>query len=319
MNDREATKKINQITRSSPFYEKFSQPRYKHLKGYPDHDQITFDLARMLTSYQFYDPSFFDADFTHKSSLINVHQAYLQGFSSYWLNSQLFDAFCNTKLPKSIGHLKRVIPIGLLLFPSRLKNPDGQYLKWLLFSHRLADEAIAPINLLKSRMEVVSQLEDNLTWCTMLDNGVQYAVNRSLKLEGDRLNYETDEMYINDLIQQYGSNIDTITEKEFTDKVTELLIQVLLYLQLEPNTNLVSVSSSDRSINGQNKKQKLNPHIIGENYQTKIEKNPSKITDVKHKSPITHWRMGRYRMQPYGEKDNTQHKLIWIEPMLINS
>jgi hypothetical protein len=60
MLDRESTKFINQLTRQSPFYEKFSQPRYAHLKGYPEHDAIAFELAKMMTSYQYYDPSFFN-------------------------------------------------------------------------------------------------------------------------------------------------------------------------------------------------------------------------------------------------------------------
>jgi hypothetical protein len=209
-----------------------------------------------------------------------------------------------------------VIPVALFLFPPKLKNPDGQYLKWLLVYHRLAGEAIPPIQLLNSRAEIISPREDTLSWCTMFDDGVQYAVNRPLKLEGTHLSFDSEEIYINELIQYRGNNIDTATEKEFTDKVTDILVQTLLYLQLEPQTQLIEATPQGQKPGNKSKKGKLPPKIIGDNY--KIKRELTSDPTSKHKSLITHWRMGHYRMQPYGDRQNPQHKLIWIEPTLIN-
>ena len=67
-------------------------------------------MARLLTSYQCYDADIFEMDFTHRTSLIIVDRAYQKGFGSYWLSESLFDAFCNSQLPNTVGQLKQVIP-----------------------------------------------------------------------------------------------------------------------------------------------------------------------------------------------------------------
>ena len=310
-------KHLNQLTRNSPFYQKLSQRRYSHVKGYADYDAIIFEIARMLTSYQHFQSSFFEEDFTHRTSVSITHEAYVKGFGSYWLSSQLFDAFCNSRLPKNLHSFQRVIPLGLLLFPAKLKNPDGQYLKWVLFHHRLANEVFAPIPISNTILTFEDTTEDSLAWSTMLDNGVQYAVNRLLKIENAQLNYENYSMYIPDDVQTFGINIDTATEQEFTDKVTDLILQTLLYLQLSsPNILEINNNLSKQKIKG-NSKQKLQPYIIGENYQIKFDK--PQATTASHKSPITHWRMGHYRNQPYGTREQSKYKTIWIEPMLINN
>lgn len=150
----------------------------------------------------------------------------------------------------------------------------------------------------------------------MLDDGTQYGVARNLKIENNQLEYDTDEIHINQYIQDKGKNIDTTTEKEFTNQVTELLIQTLLYLQLKP-AQLVEVQSTNSLKKNISKKQKLTPLIIGQDYRVKSEPNYIS-SDSERKSPMTHWRRGFYRWQPYGSKTETKHKLIWIEPILVN-
>lgn len=314
--DREITKQINQITRESPYYEKFNERRYHNPKGYVEYETVMFNLARLMTSYQFYDVSFFEQDFTHKASVITLNQAYKKGFASYWLGEQLFEAFCNSHLPKTILEIKQVVPLGVLLFPPRLKNPDGQYLKWLCFYHRRSGEKILPITLPNKTLEIATLSEDCLSWFTLLDDGTQYGVNRQLKIENHQLDDETEEIQINQLIQVYGKNIDTTTEQEFTNQVTELLIQTLLYLQLKQG-QLVEAQSTNSLKKNISKKQKIAPFIIGQDYRVKSEPNYIS-SDSERKSPMTHWRRGFYRLQPYGSKTETKHKLIWIEPVLVN-
>lgn len=59
------------------------------------------------------------------------------------------------------------------------------------------------------------------------------------------------------------------------------------------------------------------PNVIGRKYATKrvMEANTEKGT---HSSPRMHWRRGHFRQQPYG-KGLTEHKIIWLEPMLVNA
>lgn len=150
----------------------------------------------------------------------------------------------------------------------------------------------------------------------MLDDGTQYGVARHLKIENNQLEYDTDEIHINQYIQEKGKNIDTRTEKEFTNQVTELLIQTLLYLQLKQVVEIEAqvANSPKKNIS---KKQKLAPFIIGQDYRVKSEPNYIS-SDPNRKSPMTHWRRGFYRWQPYGSKTEAKHKLLWIEPVLVN-
>jgi len=77
--ERDFIKKINQLTRKSSFYQRFNERRYSHVKGYIDHDDVIFLIARLLTSYQCYDADIFEMDFTHRTSLIILDQALSTG------------------------------------------------------------------------------------------------------------------------------------------------------------------------------------------------------------------------------------------------
>ena len=151
-------------------------------------ESVTLKLARQLFTYQVYDGQFFVEDFTNKQALIVLNQAYNQGFKSFWLSQKLFEAFCHSQLPQTLVEFKRVIPVGLLLLPPMLKNPDGQLVKWIMFHHRLAQEPILPIALPKANIEIVSSNLDSLTWFTILDDWTLYGVNHPLKIEANKLN-----------------------------------------------------------------------------------------------------------------------------------
>ncbi|MEA5536790.1 hypothetical protein [Crocosphaera sp. XPORK-15E] len=314
--EREMAKQINQLTRQSPFYDKFNQLRYKSPKGFIDYDTVTFESARLLTSYQFYEPSFFDQDFTHKNSLIILNQAYLMGFKPFWLDEKLFEAFNYTQLPKALREIKRITPTGLLFVPPKLTNPDGVPIKWIFFYHRLAAESVPTIELLNAKLDVLSQSADSLSWFTVLEDRTQYGVNRHLTITDDELIEESYDMHINTILQDDGKNIDTKSEKEFSDRVTILLLQTLLYLQLKPNQLTESINTDSTRKKKISKKQKLSPYIIGEDYQVKADKQYDSAQTGNSK--MTHWRRGFYRWQPYGQKEQQQHKLIWIEPVLVN-
>lgn len=57
------------------------------------------------------------------------------------------------------------------------------------------------------------------------------------------------------------------------------------------------------------------PNIIGRKYATKRDPNAETGT---HASPRMHWRRGHFRQQAFGI-GRTEHKIIWIEPMLVNA
>jgi hypothetical protein len=57
------------------------------------------------------------------------------------------------------------------------------------------------------------------------------------------------------------------------------------------------------------------PNLIGRKYQSKSDPNMETGT---HISPRMHWRRGHFRHQAYGV-GRMEHKIIWIEPMLIGA
>lgn len=57
------------------------------------------------------------------------------------------------------------------------------------------------------------------------------------------------------------------------------------------------------------------PNIIGRKYAVKRDPNAEHGS---HASPRMHWRRGHFRQQPYGT-GLTEHKTIWLEPMLISA
>jgi hypothetical protein len=57
------------------------------------------------------------------------------------------------------------------------------------------------------------------------------------------------------------------------------------------------------------------PNIIGRTYR--IQQHSK--TPGTHASPRLHWRRGHFRNQPYGPKQQTQYKVLWLEPMLVGA
>jgi hypothetical protein len=154
---------------------------------------------------------------------------------------------------------------------------------------------------------------------TILDDGTQYGVSHKIMMENQRLIQGRNDMYINEKIKELDINVQEEAEADFTNQVTHLLMQTLLYLQAYPD-NLIKENSSNLSRKGgkrSNQKQILTPNIIGQNYQLKRQSTLSNANQLGHQK-ATHWRKGFYKYQPYGSRSAPKYKLIWIEPVLVN-
>jgi hypothetical protein len=58
-------------------------------------------------------------------------------------------------------------------------------------------------------------------------------------------------------------------------------------------------------------------YIVASSYQVKTQTSGDKVGIGTRKSPMTHWRRGFYRWQPYGSREQAKYKLTWIEPVLV--
>ena len=312
-------KYLNQITRKSEYYRKLSQNRYSRVKGYIEIDDVIFNyIARTLVVYDFYDHSVFEEDFAHRTAAIVLKNLYNQQFGCYCLGAELFEAFNKTTPPTTLAEFKRVIPQGILLVPPKIKNPDGQLLKWIGFYHRLRNEEIAPMVFNKCNLLCMSDPIDSLYWFTVMDDHTQYGITRHLKIdENYQFNFSTDNVHISNDVEERGKNIETKSELEFTSKVSELLVQTLLYLQSEQNTETVMANKNQRTNHLRDKNNKLSPIIIGKNYRIKREFNGTSSDNSNSKKIF--WRKGHWRAQRVGKREEKQSKMLWIQPVLVNS
>ncbi len=108
-------------------------------------------------------------------------------------------------------------------------------------------------------------------------------------------------------------------DNEFVERVRNLVVNILLYLEYYPNTS-TEISETEISTKAQGFTNITNPNIrharwLGKGYQTKSENTKTGT----HLSPHTHWRRGHWRVLESGEdKRWKQSKRIWIEPTLVN-
>jgi hypothetical protein len=316
--DRELIKKLNQETRKSPYYAKLTERKYRHLSGYTEYDEVMLDIARTRFVYDYYSIEQFKEDFIHRTSLILINSMFVDGFSSFWLSPDLFTAFLHTDLPDKLYTFRRVIKNCVLFLPEGLYTPDRTSVKWLLFNHRLQNEAMYSVEIGKNKIYPIMNDSDSLSITFYDAMRYQYSTNRSLSLkEGKFVSDHKNENFI----LRTNEKSDEDVEKRFMDKVFNVVVNVLLFLQTYEEKELaqyldVKVAQKQRSVKP-SKKPKLEPYVIGAKYKTK-QQSVKREGAQTHKK-IQHWRRGHYRNQTIGSRENPQHKLVWIEPMLINA
>jgi len=116
-----------------------------------------------------------------------------------------------------------------------------------------------------------------------------------------------------DKVTEIGPYFDHKNVNYFTDNATKLAVKILLILNSRPK--LIEESSSTKQPNKNKvKKERFHPPLwIGLGYSI-----PREHSDIKHKSPIIHWRRGHLRCQRFGEERSKQ-KIIWIEPTIVGA
>ena len=126
---------------------------------------------------------------------------------------------------------------------------------------------------------------------------------------------------IYDKTSSIGKDILTTDDKEFIQRIRNLVINVLLALEFSPSL-LTDVTKTEAKTA---KKGFANfassntryPRWLGKNYQSKSVLSTDKGT---HLSPCIHWRRGHWRLLESGEgKRWKEARRLWIEPVLVNS
>jgi hypothetical protein len=307
------------------WYKEFTQVNYEFCKNYIQYEKAIERISLfslyigLMAANGFH---LLKRDSTAIHAAITIHQALCSGIRPLWLSPFLTQAFCQSTLPNKITSVKKICPVGILFFPKGyVKNPLGKSLTWVLFYHRVPDDPVKPFNLYGSTniFTIDNRYPEQLFWFTDLNEGIgfYYSGCKSISVENNQLIKDDGESIFVDLdgtVNKLG-----IDEQQFTSKVTDLIIQTLLYMQMEkivlpplPNFEPLGFGRNSKT-----KYKKIPPLIIGENYLIKTKREATGESRP-HGSPVTHWRSGHWRCQPCGSKDNRDYKTIWIEPMLIN-
>jgi hypothetical protein len=310
--DRALVKLLNQATKKSKYYKQLTQNKYRHLKGYVEYDDVMFEIARIRYSYDSYPIDFFQTDFVHKNCLLTIADFLANDFKPLWLSPNLFQAFQHTDIPSQLQSFHRVVKNGILFLPYGLKTPDGADIRWVIFSHNLATDIFPDVNIRNNILTTYKNNYDSLTFSCYDSDRYQYSSNRALYLIDGKLNTEQGK---DNFIIRTDERTDENVEKKFMETLFNLIINTLIYLQTYEEKIITEPTKINK--NKAPNKNKLEPYIVGENYKTKtlVEKINNKIGAKK----TQHWRRGHYRNQICGKRNNPDHKLVWIEPVLINA
>ena len=307
---------LKHIKEETPYYEQLTKD-FPKVKGYPNYEKaVTVRLACLLYGFNKLIPSEqLGKDKTLEQGCLTASLMASIEVPIYWLKRDLLTAFLRTDLPKLIYGMKRVIRHGLLMLPTQqeLISPDGEVLEWIQFSHFLAEDFENTIEI-SSKIQLDSQEKvDKLRWTTMLSSGIIYSNVIGLEPGEDNKPISGD-LIVNDIFKVTEQNTDVETETQFIQKVDNLILQTLLFLQTRPDDVIAQMPESQGL--GQSKgKQKLAPIWIGYRYQIQKERSLSdESLQQRQRQSAGWWRRGHWRRVPIGKREENLRDWRWIEP-----
>ena len=340
-NQRELLKHIKEKT---SYCEQLTKD-FPKIKGYPNYEKAVTDrLACLLYGFDKLIPSEqLENDHTLEQGCLTASLMASLDVPVYWLKRDLLTAFLRTDLPELIYGMKQVIRHGLLMLPNQqeLISPDGEAVQWVQFSHFLAEDfeeiiEVSPNVQLDSKEKV-----DKLRWATMLSSGIIYSNLIGLEPGEDNKPISGD-LTINDIFKVMEQNTDVDTETQFIEKVDNLILQTLLFLQTRPDDVVAEIPESKGFSQSQGK-QKLAPIWIG--YRYEIQKELQKERSPLSESPLYRkrqsagwcydgnkphgfsqspqqrqrqsagwWRRGHWRRVSIGKRGENLRDWRWIEP-----
>ena len=313
-NQRELLKLLKEET---SYYEQLTKD-FPKIKGYPNYEKaVTVRLACLLYGFDKLIPSEqLENDHTLEQGCLTASLMASIEVPIYWLKRDLLTAFLRTDLPELIYGMKRVIRHGLLMLPNQqeLISPDGEVVEWIQFSHFLAEDFENTIEI-SSKIQLDSQEKvDKLRWATMLSSGIIYSNVIGLEPGEDNKPISGD-LTVNDIFKVTEQNTDVETETQFIQKVDNLILQTLLFLQTRPDDVVAEMPESKGLGQSPKGKQKLAPIWIGYRYQIQKERSLSdESLQQRQRQSAGWWRRGHWRRVPIGKREENLRDWRWIEP-----
>ncbi len=308
--------------RFQEIYQSIYKP-YKRIKGYPSFVDVAIELAMMLRAAE--DLGLNRFDLVQKEIIFSAKYISTYGSPVYWLDKKLAESFLLTDTPSDLQGIIDVIPHMILMLPPILQNPDGDNLEFLFVHCIKKEHFIESFDMGKEMLHHINQDSDRIRWITSLRSASGYSM--TIEIPDDGQGFYSGDFSISNRLGLFSANTDIKTEEEFTGAVRRLVVNSLLYMKAYKDTafteeNVIEEISSGSGFSKSKKEEeyKLNPVWIGKDYKPKHRQADKSDEESARKYDIhtkSFWRRGHYRQVHYGKKEDSQRRLVWIEPVLI--
>lgn len=296
----------------SPVYKRLTERKYRNPAKFPTWENVALQIAAYREFSRLVPREQFSQDWTMRAAI---------GLSSmtwqseeippcYWLSQALGEALLATDLPPVSG-LRKVVPLGVLMLPPLLRNPDGYLVDWVVVAHFEEGDIQEDRRLDDITIQYEPQkFGGRVAWFHILPNGNAYSQSIGIYADSDDPDFGN------------LNNPETVSRLEgeeavFSKKVGNLVLQCLLCLQSRPDLldeddppTLVPGQARPHRKRKQNEPPLLSPRWIGKTFVARSEGNGS------HSSPSTHWRRGHWRRVAVGT-GRSDRRWTWIEPTLV--
>jgi hypothetical protein len=246
----------------------------------------------------------------------------------YCLTTELIEAFDQTDAlhkPGILAGWQPSLPTFMVAIPKALIcTPDGGTIDYLTIS--CSDSEHPEWNRGKWRNVKIEpfSLKHNLyfQFCTVDSKETVWTSGTAI---------DADSNLIYDANNSIGKSLMTDGDKEFIQRIRNLIINVLLTLEfspalladVEPNETTKNKGFGIASLAFDRHSRVSNniryPRWLGKNYSYRSVLSEVSETNTIHLSPCIHWRRGHWRVLESGEgKRWKEAKRIWIEPVLVN-
>lgn len=232
--------------KQSKYYKRLTKRSFRRHHNYPDYKQIAATLASHLFTADIGLLQHRGDDTTFNNNLIASWLAYNNPiFPVYAVEKDLCEALLKTDLPTDICTINQAFKTALFLFPSNiLKNPDKQTANWFFVTHLLPTdtervdrtEYLQFLNSVKPGLFVsVEELTDVgknypiISWITTLPDHSIY--NSGVALPENGLKLVRGNNY-------FAVPVNADAEVQFVEGVTELILKLLLYMQIQRDRTL---------------------------------------------------------------------------------
>lgn len=323
----QAVKLQREEARKTSEYRRLTHRNFNHIKGYPDYKDIACDIAANLDSIPDGVSAGKSLDVPWVSTIHAMWTAYRKPiFPVYAFTKELCEDLLKTDLPDRVWSIGRPFDCALFLFPEGLlKIPEGKSLTWVLVSF------LAPYEEETYSKEYENYLYSKLGVRAHFAESKLY--HEGLKVNRLKWNASIDMMYLyNSVHQMHKEGDTTITrwqdffttttnieqEQAFTDTVSSLIYQCLLYMQITQHDSSeappkgFSVGTTTKT----HQKRYPDPHRphnyiwVGSDY--KPQRRP--YQGGNHSSPYAHPRRGHWRRLPWRQPP---HNITWVSPCWV--